>query len=60
MTVFIMPPGGFAVLGVLIAISVVFEMRRKRRAGGPEDEAIASQEDVCASCQMCDLKEREA
>ena len=30
MTVFIMPPGGFAVLGVLIAISVVFEMRRKR------------------------------
>ena len=60
MTVFIMPPGGFAVLGVLIAISVVFEMRRKRRAGEPEDEAIASQEDVCASCQMCDLKEREA
>ena len=59
MTVFIMPPGGFAVLGVLIAISV-FEMRRKRRAGEPEDEAIASQEDVCASCQMCDLKEREA
>ena len=54
MTVFIMPPG------VLIAISVVFEMRRKRRAGEPEDEAIASQEDVCASCQMCDLKEREA
>lgn len=53
-------PGGFAVLGVLIAISVVFEMRRKRRAGEPEDEAIASQEDVCASCQMCDLKEREA
>ena len=60
MPVFIMPPGGFAVLGVLIAISVVFEMRRKRRAGEPEDEAIASQEDVCASCQMCDLKEREA
>ena len=60
MTVFIMPPGVFAVLGVLIAISVVFEMRRKRRAGEPEDEAIASQEDVCASCQMCDLKEREA
>ena len=60
MTVFIMPPGGFAVLGVLIAISVVFEMGRKRRAGEPEDEAIASQEDVCASCQMCDLKEREA
>lgn len=60
MTVFIMPPRGFAVLGVLIAISVVFEMRRKRRAGEPEDEAIASQEDVCASCQMCDLKEREA
>lgn len=60
MTVFIMPPGSFAVLGVLIAISVVFEMRRKRRAGEPEDEAIASQEDVCASCQMCDLKEREA
>lgn len=60
MTVFIMPPSGFAVLGVLIAISVVFEMRRKRRAGEPEDEAIASQEDVCASCQMCDLKEREA
>lgn len=60
MTVFIMSPGGFAVLGVLIAISVVFEMRRKRRAGEPEDEAIASQEDVCASCQMCDLKEREA
>ena len=60
MTVFIMPPGGLAVLGVLIAISVVFEMRRKRRAGEPEDEAIASQEDVCASCQMCDLKEREA
>ena len=60
MTVFIMPPGASPVLGVLIAISVVFEMRRKRRAGEPEDEAIASQEDVCASCQMCDLKEREA
>ena len=56
----LLAPGGFAVLGVLIAISVVFEMRRKRRAGEPEDEAIASQEDVCASCQMCDLKEREA
>lgn len=62
MGVFIMPPGGFAVLGVLIAVSVVVEMRRKRRAGEPEDDAIASQEDVCASCQMCDLqaKEREA
>ena len=60
MTVLIMPAGGVAVLGVLIAISVVFAMRRKRRAGEPEDEAIASQEDVCASCQMCDLKEREA
>ena len=60
MNVFIMPPGGFAVLGVLIAVSVVIEMRRKRRAGEPEEDAIASQEDVCASCQMCDLKEREA
>ena len=60
MSVFIMPPGGFAVLGVLIAISVTVEMRRKRRAGEPEEDAIASQEDACASCQMCDLKEREA
>ena len=60
MSVFIMPPGGFAVLGVLIAISVTIEMRRKRRAGEPEEDAIASQEDACASCQMCDLKEREA
>lgn len=58
--VFIMPPGGFAVLGALIAVSVMIEMRRKRRAGESEDDAIASQDDVCASCQMCDLKEREA
>lgn len=60
MVVFIMPPGGFAVLGVLIAISVVIEMRRKKRAGESEDSAVASPENVCASCQMCDLKEREA
>lgn len=60
MTVFVMPPGGFAVLGVLIAVSVVFEMRRKRRAGEPEEEAVATQEDVCAACQICDVKEREA
>ena len=60
MTVFIMPPGGFAVLGVLVAASVTIEMRRKRRVGEPEEDAIASQESACASCQMCDLKEREA
>lgn len=61
MTVFVMPPGGFAVLGVLIAASVMVEARRRRRAGEPE-EAAASAEDVCAACQMCDLsvKEREA
>lgn len=60
MNVFVMPPGGFAVLGVLIAASVTLEMRRKRKAGEPEEEAIASQDAVCASCQMCDLKEGEA
>lgn len=60
MRVFVMPPGGFAVLGVLIAASVMVEMRRKRRAGEPEEEALASAEDACAACQMCDLKEREA
>lgn len=60
MSVFIMPPGGFAVLGVLVALSVTIEMRRKRRVGEPEEDAIASQESACASCQMCDLKEREA
>lgn len=62
MSVFILPPGGFAVLGVLVALSVMIEMRRKRRAGEPEEDAIASQDAACASCQMCDLstKEREA
>ena len=59
MTVFIMPPGGFAVLGVLVAASVAVEMRRKRRAGEPEEDAIASQESACASCQMCDLNVKE-
>lgn len=59
-SVFIMPPGGFAVLGVLVALSVTIEMRRKRRVGEPEEDAIASQDAACASCQMCDLKEREA
>lgn len=59
MNVFIMPPGGFAVLGVLIAASVSLEMRRKKRAGEPEDDALA--QDGCAGCQMCDMaKEREA
>ena len=44
--------------GTLLGFPIL--LGRKRRAGEPEDEAIASQEDVCASCQMCDLKEREA
>ena len=57
MTVFVMPPGGFAVLGLLIAASVAFEMRKR---GGAE--APAPKMDACAGCQMCDLgaKEREA
>ena len=60
MNVFVMPPGGFAVLGVLIAASVALEMRRRKRAGEPEDDAAATQEDICAACQICDAKEREA
>ncbi|WP_241963592.1 electron transport complex subunit RsxE [Gordonibacter sp. 28C] len=60
MNVFVMPPGGFAVLGVLIAASVALEMRRRKRAGEPEDDAVATQEDICAACQICDAKEREA
>lgn len=59
MTVFVMPPGGFAVLGVLIAGSVALEALR-RRAGGREAEEAARLEDACAACGMCDLKEREA
>lgn len=59
MTVFVMPPGGFAVLAVLIAASVMVEARRRRRAGEPE-KAAPSSEDACAACGMCDLKEREA
>ncbi len=55
MLVFVMPPGGFAVLGALIAASVAFE---RRRAGGK----AAAQASVCDGCQLCELgsKEREA
>lgn len=58
MTVFIMPPGGFAVLGLLIAASVALEARRRKNGA----EAPAPELDACAGCQMCDLgaKEREA
>ena len=58
MTVFVMPPGGFAVLGLLIAASVALEAHRRKDG----DEAPAPEMDACAGCQMCDLgaKEREA
>ena len=56
-TVFVMPPGGFAVLGVLIAVSVAFELRKRK-----DDEVPLPETDVCTGCQMCDMgtKEREA
>lgn len=59
MTVFVMPPGGFAVLGVLIAGSVAVEALR-RCADGSETKEAMLPEDACAACGMCDLKEREA
>ncbi len=57
MLVFITPPGGFAVLGVLIATSVALEMRKAEKAGLKVDEAVP--ENACAGCQMCDLGAKE-
>ncbi len=54
MMVFTLPPGGFAVLGLVIALAVGYEMRQLKKRGEEEDAAIASAEKVCESCQMCD------
>lgn len=57
MLVFITPPGGFAVLGVLIAASVALEMHRHH-----SDNTETTEENICASCSLCTLnaEEREA
>ena len=41
MSVFIMPPGGFAVLGVLIAISVVFARESRKTTPSPRRKTCA-------------------
>ena len=53
MLIFITPPGGFAVLGLLIAISVAFEQYKdKKKIKADIEEMMAS---PCAACGLCSL-----
>lgn len=52
MLVFVTPPGGFAVLGVLIAASIAFETHRNRKHDGDVARDM-TQEDTCAACHLC-------
>jgi len=49
MLIMVTPAGGFAVLGVLIAISVWPEQRRRREEG---KEALETSETLCAACPL--------
>jgi electron transport complex protein RnfE len=49
MLIMVTPAGGFAVLGVLIAISVWPEQRRRREEG---KEAVETSETLCAACPL--------
>ena len=55
MIIMVTPPGGFAVLGVLIAGSVWLEQRRARKEGRPVEAAPESPCDGCAlACGLND------
>lgn len=64
MLVFITPPGGFAVLGVIIALSVALETWRQNKKH-PNDDSDAHETDsnpqasICAGCQLCDMGVKE-
>lgn len=49
MIIMVMPAGGFAVLGVLIAISVWFEQRREQKSATP---ATGPSQSLCAACPL--------
>lgn len=54
---FAMPPGGFARAGRAdLAISVVFEMRRKQRAGNQTENRIITGKTCARRDEMCDLE----
>ncbi len=48
MLIMVTPAGGFAVLGVLIALSVWFEQSRQRKAGEP----VTYADNACAGCPL--------
>lgn len=49
MLIMVMPAGGFAVLGVLIAASTWLEQRKRREAGMP---VVGPSESLCAACPL--------
>jgi electron transport complex protein RnfE len=56
MIVFVTPPGGFAVLGVVIAASVIVEHHKKKEKGEPIKPV--TKDEFCAICGLCDFAQK--